>query len=140
MIGNQINVDKMKYGCSFRTFGKYGRRKFCCVLKKTIQGEKSHNIRSCSFKGAIFTRRQNLKCRWIQKSIGTKQNYCCTYERTCTIKKRVKNCKRRRIGCSFHGLELRTKRTRKCHRRRYGKYATRKRCCSWINNGKEKIN
>jgi len=136
-VGIKISSIKLKYGCSFRRFGKYGRRKFCCDTKRHCNGVKCYNKRKCKFVGTIFTRRQNIKCRFVQKKPYSKQNFCCTFERSCRINKKVKSCKKRKIGCGFYGIEIRTRRTRKCHIRKSGRYTTRKRCCSW-NSGLKK--
>jgi len=130
-VGVVFKVHHLKYGCSMRTFGKYGRRKFCCKSKRTCEGNSCHNKRSCKFVGTIFTRRESIKCRWVHKTPVSKQNYCCTYQKKCSINKKNKSCKRRRIGCSYRGLVIRTKRVRKCHIRKFGKYSVKKRCCSW---------
>jgi len=66
-VGIKISSIKLKYGCSFRRFGKYGRRKFCCDTKRHCNGVKCYNKRKCKFVGTIFTRRQNIKCRFVQK-------------------------------------------------------------------------
>jgi len=115
-----------------RTFGKNGRRKFCCTAVRLCHGKKCRDVnRKCSFVGPSFITKERVRCHWVRKNGHSKQNKCCTFIKRCKVSGKVKNCKTSKVGCHFRGTVIRTKRVKKCHRRKFGRNGIRVRCCSW---------
>lgn len=69
-----------------RTFGRFGKRKYCCKAVRTCQGHHCKDSkRKCGFEGPIYTRRQRVRCHWVRKNGHSKQNKCCTTEKKMQI-------------------------------------------------------
>jgi len=95
--------------------------------------------KKCRFVGPNYIKTQRIRCHWVRKNGHSKQNKCCTFQKSCVVRKgKSKVCKNRKLNCHFRGRIIRTKRITHCHIRKYGRSATRQRCCSWNNSCKHK--
>jgi len=74
-----------------RTFGKNGRRKFCCTAVRLCHGKKCRDVnRKCSFVGPSFITKERVRCHWVRKNGHSKQNKCCTFIKRCKVSGKVK--------------------------------------------------
>jgi len=85
-----------------RTYGKFGRRKFCCRFIKTCIGgvhhhhhHKKHKCRShtkqCSFVGPIYKQKVIERCSFVYINAHCRQNKCCSLKRKFVINNGHKN-------------------------------------------------
>ena len=125
-VGKKLCKRGVRRFCSYRKFGKTGRRKRCCTYKIHRGGRRSGL--KCKWVGCA--RRQVIKVKCSIKKNGRKvyQRQCCTWRRIC----KCGTCGRARKSCKWVGRKVNIHHKRKCQRVAISNNAYQTRCCVFV--------
>jgi len=116
------------HGCKMKIVGKYGRRKFCCKVRKTcIEKHCTFQKKRCSYSGPLHEFKIITHCSWSQYKRYSKRKNCCKYLRRCIkYSKTHKKCENQKLDCHFVGKIIESTNKEECHWKNYGKNGKRK--------------